>query len=327
MDSKIQKISDLIQKKGAKIVFFVGAGISTTCGIPDFRSPKTGLYSNLQRLHLPFPEAVFDINYFRENPKAFYTLAQEMCPGKYIPSKFHCFIRLCQDKKILKRCYTQNIDTLERIAGVKDSLIVEAHGSFAKAHCIDCHKEMDMESWKKLLKKGIPKCSKCGGYVKPDIVFFGESLPSKFFDYWEKDSHDDFDLAIVAGTSLEVYPFAMLPNEISEDTTRVLINKEICGDFEDNPRDGDMLFLHDCDTIITKLIKKLGWEDDLEKLRNEEISKLHTKKEVHEPKVAQKTESKPQTKMEKKTEKKSETSTSDLDIITKGIKNIDIKSE
>ena len=109
-----------------------GAGISTSAGIPDFRSPETGLYANLERLNLPHPEAVFELSFFRENPLPFYTLAQELYPGKYRPTITHSFINLLHEKGLLLKLFTQNIDCLEREAGVPGDLIIEAHGSFAE---------------------------------------------------------------------------------------------------------------------------------------------------------------------------------------------------
>lgn len=278
MDRKVDQIASYLKKDGSKIVFFVGAGISTNCGIPDFRSPETGLYANLKRLELPYPEAVFDIEYFRQSPKAFYTLADELYPGKFVPSRFHYFIKLCQDKSKLKRCYTQNIDTLERIAGVDGDLVVEAHGSFAGNHCIDCYWEMDTENLRKDMKTGIPTCKKCEGYVKPDIVFFGESLPDKFFTSWD-DDQGEVDLAIVAGTSLAVYPFASLPAELGKKSQRVLINREICGDFKDKPRKSDLVLLEDCDKIVNMICEKLGWLDGLNELVKEGELKIGKKPE------------------------------------------------
>lgn len=109
-----------------------GAGISTSAGIPDFRSPETGLYANLERLNLPHPEAVFELSFFRENPLPFYTLAQELYPGKYRPTITHSFIHLLHKKGLLLKLFTQNIDCLEREAGVPGDKIIEAHGSFAE---------------------------------------------------------------------------------------------------------------------------------------------------------------------------------------------------
>lgn len=271
LEKKLAPLVDSIKNK-KPVAFFLGAGISTSCGIPDFRSPETGLYSNLKRLDLPFPEAVFDINYFRENPKAFYTLCEELCPGNFVPSKFHFLLRLFQDKKLLKRIYTQNIDTLERIAGVHGDYIVEAHGSFADNHCIDCSEAMTTEELKKHMfnkevNEGIPKCLKCTGIVKPDIVFFGEGLPERFFDLWEKDS-EEVEVAIVAGTSLTVYPFASLPAECEVLALRVLINKEVVGDFK-KKRKTDIVVQRDCDHAADILAGLLGWKGELDALCEE----------------------------------------------------------
>lgn len=91
-----------------------GAGISTPSGIPDFRSPGSGLYSNLQKYDIPYPEAIFELAFFFHNPKPFFTLAKELYPGNYRPNFTHYFLRLLHDKRLLLRLYTQNIDGLER---------------------------------------------------------------------------------------------------------------------------------------------------------------------------------------------------------------------
>ena len=91
----------------------------------------------MARLELPYPEAVFDISFFRDNPLPFYMLAHELYPGKYRPTIAHSFIRLLSDKGLLLKLFTQNIDCLERKAGVPDDKIIEAHGSFAQQHCIE----------------------------------------------------------------------------------------------------------------------------------------------------------------------------------------------
>jgi len=109
------------------IVVMSGAGISVSAGIPDFRSPKTGLYHNLQQYNLPYPEAVFEISFFKENPQPFFQLAKALYPGTFSPTPTHLFIKLLAEKGLLLRNYTQNIDTLERAAGISPDLIVEAH--------------------------------------------------------------------------------------------------------------------------------------------------------------------------------------------------------
>nr|KAF6275577.1 sirtuin 3 [Myotis myotis] len=92
----------------------VGAGISTPSGIPDFRSPGTGFYSSFQHCDVPYPEAIFELTFFLHNPRPFFTWAKKMYPGNYRPNVIHYFLRLLQDKGLLLRLYTQNIDGLER---------------------------------------------------------------------------------------------------------------------------------------------------------------------------------------------------------------------
>ena len=246
-----------------KIVIMAGAGISTSAGIPDFRSPETGLYANLARLNLPYAEAVFDISYFRQNPSPFYTLARELYPGKYRPTVTHSFFKLLHDKGLLLKLFTQNIDCLEREAGIPDDAIVEAHGSFATQKCIDCSKPYPDKEMKEHVEKGTaPRCPKCKGLVKPEIVFFGEQLPRKFHVNHELPA--SADLCIVLGTSLTVHPFASLPTICSEGCPRVLINKERVGGLGSRP--DDVLLLGDCDTGVRRLAKACGWEEELEKL-------------------------------------------------------------
>ncbi|GBF96214.1 NAD-dependent deacetylase sirtuin [Raphidocelis subcapitata] len=115
----LEGVAALIRSGAARrIVVMAGAGISVSAGIPDFRTPGTGLYSQLQRYRLPYPEAVFSIDYFRRDPKPFYTLAKELFPGDYAPTPAHFFLRLLSDRGLLLRAFTQNIDGLEQLAGV-----------------------------------------------------------------------------------------------------------------------------------------------------------------------------------------------------------------
>ncbi|KAL2787290.1 DHS-like NAD/FAD-binding domain-containing protein [Aspergillus keveii] len=282
------------EKHVRRIVVMVGAGISTSAGIPDFRSPDTGIYSNLVHLDLPDPEAVFDISFFRQNPKPFYALARELAPGQYRPTIAHTFVKLLYDKGLLLKHFTQNIDCLERLAGVPGELIVEAHGSFATQRCIDCKSEYPEELMKDAIAKGeVPYCSVCRGLVKPDIVFFGEALPESFFD--NRTLPEEADLCIVMGTSLSVQPFASLPSFCKDGTPRVLINRERVGGMGSRP--DDVLILGDCDDGVRKLARALGWEEELERLweevnpnkksREEELAPPATREERLEKEISQ----------------------------------------
>lgn len=264
----LDAVADFIKQESAppkRIVVMTGAGISTSAGIPDFRSPETGLYANLARLDLTYAEAVFDISYFRQNPNPFYMLAKELYPGKFYPTISHAFIALLHKKHMLQMLFTQNIDCLERRAGVPAEKIVEAHGSFATQRCIDCKTEYPADLMKEAVDAGeVPNCldPQCNGLVKPDIVFFGEALPASFFD--NRHVPETADLVIVMGTSLTVQPFASLPSFAREGTPRVLFNLEKVGDFGSRP--DDVVILGDCDTGVRRLAEALGWLDELEAL-------------------------------------------------------------
>ena len=121
-DVSVRRIANIIRARAMEqresVVVMAGAGISVSAGIPDFRTPGTGLYDNLQKYDLPEPTCIFDINYFRKNPRPFCMLAREMYPGTFRPTPAHFFIKLLEMKGVLKRCFTQNIDTLERVAGI-----------------------------------------------------------------------------------------------------------------------------------------------------------------------------------------------------------------
>ena len=146
------------------IMLMSGAGISTAADIPDFRSAGTGLYANLQKYKLPFPEAIFYLDYFEVcvdaartrfaarsclsrslhsfqlNPNPFYMLCKELMPSDYKPTLCHYFQRLLVEKANVLRVYNQNIDGLEDVARVPADKLIYAHGSFAKGRCLQCRK-------------------------------------------------------------------------------------------------------------------------------------------------------------------------------------------
>ncbi|KAJ5894474.1 NAD-dependent protein deacetylase hst2-1 [Penicillium taxi] len=263
LDSRnMEAVAKYIKENNVKkIVLMVGAGISTSAGIPDFRSPDTGLYANLEFLDLEEPEDVFDIEFFRENPKPFYALARELYPGRYRPTVAHAFIKLLHDKKMLLKHFTQNIDCLERQAGVPGEYIIEAHGSFATQRCIDCKETYPDADMHEAVENGtVPHCPYCDGLVKPDIVFFGEALPDEFHaNNWMPAQAD---LCIVMGTSLSVQPFASLPSIVRDGIPRVLINMERVGGL--GSRADDVLILGDCDSGVRKFAQAMGWKEELE---------------------------------------------------------------
>ncbi|KEG11227.1 putative silent information regulator 2 [Trypanosoma grayi] len=218
------------QKNVRKILVLAGAGISVAAGIPDFRSPNTGLYAKVDKYNLASPTDAFSLQLLQERPEVFYNIVCEMdlWPGKFWPTPVHHFIKLLADKGRLLRCCTQNIDGLERCCGIPNSLLVEAHGSFSSASCIKCRSLYDINVASQEAKRGeVPHCTQCGGVVKPDVVLFGEKLPVSFFQAYEDIM--ETDLLLIMGTSLQVHPFAELAFKVRPDVPRVLFNLERVG--------------------------------------------------------------------------------------------------
>ncbi|KAK1837083.1 NAD-dependent histone deacetylase [Podospora conica] len=263
-DRSLAAVAEHIKSgKARRVVVMTGAGISTAAGIPDFRSPETGLYANLAKLKLPHPEAVFDLDFFRQNPEPFYVLAKDLYPGHFHPTVSHVFIHLLSKKGLLLQLFTQNIDCLERAAGIPDDLIVEAHGSFAHQRCIECKTPYPEDLMREHVRVAkVPRCldEACRGLVKPDIVFFHEAMPSLFYD--RRELVDQADLVLILGTSLQVHPFASLPSLVRDSVPRVLFNMERVGGL--GSQADDVLELGDCDTGVRKLADALGWRDELE---------------------------------------------------------------
>jgi len=277
------------------IIVMCGAGISVSAGIPDFRSPGTGLYYNLQKYmkedvvdRMEDPQDVFSLAYFRKNPKPFYEVAKAIYPDLYHPTKAHYFVLLLHEHGLLLRDFTQNIDTLELIAGIPREKLVFSHGSFAKSHCVGCGKEYSYEYVRdKVFADEIPKCE-CGACIKPDIVFFGEALPAEFFAKRVED-FPKCDLLIVMGTSLKVQPFASLISHVAPEVPRLLINMEVVDAkpapppadapeyeryqyrtssrfaFNDPENRRDALYKGYCDDGVQALCDALGWGEELKK--------------------------------------------------------------
>ncbi|XBW38435.1 hypothetical protein QEN19_004023 [Hanseniaspora menglaensis] len=156
-------INQVVEKIGnaKKVLVLTGAGISTSLGIPDFRS-KNGLYEKVSNLNLDDAQDVFTLDVFLENPSIFYSIAHEILPPDGIFSPLHAFIKLLQDKGILLRNYTQNIDNIESFVGIEDDKVIQCHGSFATATCVTCNyciKGSDI--YKYIRSNTIPLCPYC----------------------------------------------------------------------------------------------------------------------------------------------------------------------
>ncbi|XP_066180504.1 NAD-dependent protein deacetylase sirtuin-1 [Sylvia atricapilla] len=257
----INTIDDAVKllQECKKIMVLTGAGVSVSCGIPDFRS-RDGIYARLavDFPDLPDPQAMFDIEYFRKDPRPFFKFSKEIYPGQFQPSLCHKFIALMDKEGKLLRNYTQNIDTLEQVAGIQR--IIQCHGSFATASCLICKYKVDCEVVRgDIFNQVVPRCPRCPpeeplAIMKPDIVFFGENLPEQFHRAMKYDKNE-VDLLIVIGSSLKVRPVALIPSSIPHEVPQILINREPLPHLH-----FDVELLGDCDVIINELCQRLGSE-------------------------------------------------------------------
>jgi len=144
------------------VMVITGAGISTSLGIPDFRSKDSGFYTKLLEKGFAEPEDVFELSTFDDDPSIFYSLAGDILPdlNKWTPT--HQFIRLLQDKGKLLRNYTQNIDNIESNAGILQDKLVQCHGSWATATCRKCKHQIPGEQvFVHVREKRVAHCKRC----------------------------------------------------------------------------------------------------------------------------------------------------------------------
>ena len=190
--------------KARCVAVFTGAGVSTLCGIPDFRGPQ-GLYKQ------PDAERIFDIDWFRRDPSVYYKGCMELVYGlrRFKPGPVHRALARLERSGIVQGVITQNIDMLHQKAGSK--AVYEVHGSPILHHCFGCGREKTFDEICAMLESApVPRCGHCGEAFKPDITFFGEMLPEEAFGQ-SAALAQRADLMLVLGSSLTVHPAASIP--------------------------------------------------------------------------------------------------------------------
>lgn len=199
------RLAELIRDAGA-VVALTGAGISVPSGIPDFRSPGTGLWEKVN------PMEVAHIEAFRRDPERFWrfygTRFQALEDKR--PNGAHLALARLEDAGLLRAVITQNIDQLHARAGSRE--LIEVHGTIAHSSCLRCGQRYPLHEVRARLAedaRGMPRCD-CGEPLKPDVVLFGEYLPLEAM--WRAEQlAAEADLLLCIGSSLEVYPVAQLP--------------------------------------------------------------------------------------------------------------------
>ena len=199
MNAKIEELQKIIDE-AQNIVFFGGAGVSTESNIPDFRS-QDGLYN--QKYKYP-PETIVSHSFFMRRTEDFYEFYRDkMIYPEAKPNAAHLKLAELEKAGKLKAVVTQNIDGLHQMAGSRR--VLELHGSIHRNYCMKCGEFYDLDYLVKA--DGVPKCSKCGGTVKPDVVLYEEGLDSRIINE-SVQAIREADTLIVGGTSLNVYPAA-----------------------------------------------------------------------------------------------------------------------
>ena len=197
----VQELTDIL-RNSPKIVFFGGAGVSTASGIPDFRSAD-GLWNQKYKRNLS-PEEMVSRSFFERDPEDFFAFYKDkLIYPEARPNACHYALAKLEKMGKLRAVVTQNIDGLHQMAG--SSKVFELHGSVLRNFCTRCHSFYDVDFI--LKSEGVPRCPKCGGIVKPDVVLYEEMLDEDVIDGAVK-AIAGADTLIIGGTSLIVYPAA-----------------------------------------------------------------------------------------------------------------------
>ncbi|MBV9049540.1 MAG: NAD-dependent protein deacylase [Solirubrobacterales bacterium] len=205
LDTEAARLAQLI-REAQTVIALTGAGISVPSGIPDFRSPRTGLWRNVD------PMEVAHIDVFRRDPerfwdfygKRFQTLEHKR------PNRAHHALAELERAGLLAAVITQNIDQLHGRAGTRE--LIEVHGTIARSRCLRCGLRFalaEVRTRQAADVRGVPRCD-CGNPLKPDVVLFGEYLQPDTLARAERLA-TGADLMLCIGSSLEVYPVAELP--------------------------------------------------------------------------------------------------------------------
>ncbi|MFA7172762.1 MAG: NAD-dependent deacylase [Kiritimatiellia bacterium] len=217
MNAKIKRLTEMVDNANS-IAVLTGAGISTSSGIPDFRSAG-GLYADERNIN------VFDLDAFNREPKLYYNFAREFYPRvrQAQPNTAHHKLAewLKRNKKVT--IITQNIDDYHQRAGSVP--VHTVHGTFITSTCTTCNQVIQTEELSHAIERGELPCCACGGIYKPDITFFGEMLPEQEWSA-SVEAISESDLLLVIGTSLTVYPAASLPSYRAPRTPLVIINRD-----------------------------------------------------------------------------------------------------
>jgi len=238
-----------IIKNAERCVAFTGAGISVESGIPPFRG-ENGLWNK-------YDPMVFDIQYFHENTRHSWEVFREIFYdlfGQVQPNTAHYALAELEEKNIIKAVITQNVDNLHVQAGSRN--IHEFHGSLKKLICLGCRRSYMVS--KIDLKILPPSCSRCGGVLKPDVIFFGEAIPepAKNNSFNETTRADCF---ILIGTTGTVAPANMIPAAAKANGAKIIEINPFPSEY--TPSVTDVFLQNKACEAMEKLMEELDKKD------------------------------------------------------------------
>lgn len=243
----IKQFADMI-KESDNIVFFGGAGVSTESGVKDYRS-KDGLYNTVQEYGVS-PETILSHTFFFEKTDIFYDFYKKYFIINAEPNNAHKALAKLEEIGKLKAVITQNIDGLHQRAGSKN--VIELHGTANEFYCSKCLKSGNAaDILDKIKNSEIPKCSYCGGIMKPKVVLYEEQLYDGVAEAAVKYI-SDADMLIVGGTSLAVYPAASFVRYFNGKYI-VIINKSETG-YDNN---ADLVIRENIGEVFEKVMREL----------------------------------------------------------------------
>jgi NAD-dependent deacetylase len=200
----LARLAELLGRSRRTVVLS-GAGVSVPSGIPDFRTPETGLWANVD------PMEVAHISVFEREPERFWSYYRPrfQALGDKEPNRAHEALAELERRGLIEGVITQNIDRLHRAAGSEN--VIEVHGSIETSSCTSCGTAFGLDEVDGLFdRRGVAICSACGGAVKPDVVLFGEMLPVEAIER-ATELAEAAELMLCVGSSLAVHPVAGLP--------------------------------------------------------------------------------------------------------------------
>ncbi len=223
LDDSVEQLATLLAD-AQRIVFFTGAGISTESGIPDFRSPGTGLWNQIKPIQ--FQDFVGSEEVRTESWRRRFTGERLMENAQ--PNKGHLSVaRLVEEGRCLA-VITQNVDNLHQDAGVPKEQVIELHGNASYATCLSCGIRYELGDLERQFKQlgRVEPCGRCGGIIKSATISFGQAMPEQAM-LRAQAAVEECDLMVVAGSSLVVYPAAGFPEHAKRLGAKLaIVNRE-----------------------------------------------------------------------------------------------------